>query len=313
MSEISIYISILFITVVYLNSHFKITRGKLELKHDSNLMVIEHLTQFSTKPKNYRREPENYQAWGYFIKGAINDQKVNFSYRFPLLNNEEVTFNIDLESNNTSSIVSQYGAHTSCFGPVGTKHFQLATSDDGYLKKNMNSDGFYFKDFANWGLDYNHVIKISEGLCLRIAHFIVASLQARGEDSYLNRVQASLCFVQYIPYGVPVFDENEYTYFGLALPHETIGISYSDCDSKSTLMAGILKNMIATENIVLVLCEVDGGGHMITGVAGLHVGGKTVTYKNKAYTLLETTFPNPIGYERDTNYTNLKIIPLKSK
>ena len=32
--------------------------------------------------------------------------------------------------------------------------------------------------------------------------------------------------------------------------------------------------------------------------------------KNKEYTLLETTVPNPIGYDGGTEYSDLKIIPL---
>ncbi len=312
MSEVHFYIILIFGTVLFLNNHINIVRQNVQVHQDANLLIIEHLTQFSSKPKNYRRQPKNFQEFGYGVRGIIDDQKVRLDYRFPLIDEKEVEFRIELDVRNTSSTVSQYGAHNSCFGPVDSNLFQLASSDRGYLHEEMNKDGFYFKDFDDWGLDYNHVINISEDLCIRIAHFIVASLQDRGEDSYCNRVKASLSFVQYIPYGVPKFDEAEYTYFGLALPHESIGISYSDCDSKSALMAGILKNMIATENIILIICTMDGTGHMITGVAGLNVGGKTVRYKNKDYTLLETTVPHPIGYDSGSEYLDLKIIPLNT-
>ena len=273
MSEIYLYTILILVSVIFLNSHISLSRPNIQVQQDSNLMVVEHLSQYSSKPKNYRRSPENFQEFGYGVKGIIEDQIVRLDYRFPLIDDKEVEFKIVLDARNTSSTISQFGGHNSC-------------------------------------LDYNHVIDISEDLSIRIAHFIVSSLQDRGKDSYFNRVKASLSFVQYIPYGVPKFDEADFIYFGLALPHESIGISYSDCDSKSALMAGILKNMIATENIILIICTMDGGGHMITGVAGLNVGGRTIKYKNKEYTLLETTVPNPIGYDDGTEYSDLKIIPL---
>lgn len=310
MSEFYFYIILILATVIFLNNHINFERQNTQDHQDTKIMVIEHLTRLSSKPKNYRREPENFQEFGYEVKGIIEDQMVRLNYRFPLIDDKEVEFKIALDARNTSSTINQFGGHISCFAPVDSSSVQLATSNRNYLKNGLNKDGFYFKDFDDWGLDYNHVINISEDLCMRVAHFIVASLQDRGEDSYYNRVKASLSFVQYIPYGVPNFDKGDFTYFGLALPHESIGISYSDCDSKSALMAGILKNMIATENIILIICTMDGGGHMITGVAGLNVGGKTISYNNKEYTLLETTVPNPIGYDSGSEYSNLKIIPL---
>ncbi len=310
MPEIYLYTILVLASVLFLNSHFNLSRPKVQVQQYSNLMIVEHLAQYSSKPKNYRRSPKNFQEFGYGIKGVIEDQIVKLDYRFPLIDDKEVEFKVILDARNTSSTISQFGGHNSYFAPVDASSFQLTSSNRDYLLDGLNKDGFYFKDFDDWGLDYNHVIDISEDLCIRIAHFIVLSLQERGKDSYFNRVKASLSFVQYIPYGVPKFDEADFTYFGLALPHESMGISYSDCDSKSALMAGILKNMIATENIVLIICTMDGVGHMITGVSGLHLGGKTIKYKNKEYTLLETTVPNPIGYDGGTEYSDLNIIPL---
>jgi hypothetical protein len=129
-------------------------------------------------------------------------------------------------------------------------------------------------------------------------------------DSYVNRIIAALNFVQFIPYGVPDFDD-KYVYFGLALPQESVAISFSDCDSKSTLLAGILKNLIDVENIILVTCMFDGGAHMILGISDLPFEGPSVNYKGKDYFLVETTTPIPLEHH-DTlaKYSNLKIIPI---
>ena len=198
MSEIYLYTILILASVVFLNSHISLSRPNIQVQQDSNLMVVEHLSQYSSKPKNYRRSPENFQEFGYGVKGIIEDQIVRLDYRFPLIDDKEVEFKIVLDARNTSSTISQFGGHNSCFAPVDASSFQLTTSKRDYLQDGLNKDGFYFKDFDDWGLDYNHVIDISEDLSIRIAHFIVSSLQDRGKDSYFNRVKAALSFVQYV-------------------------------------------------------------------------------------------------------------------
>jgi hypothetical protein len=282
---------------------------------EANLSVVEHLTVFSTKPKNYRRQPVQYNSYGYSILGATNNSVATLVYTFPLSGHTEVKYSIALDQKMFSERVSTFGVHSSCFGKKDDSYWELKSDDYLYLKTEMNKDGFYFRDYSDFGLDYNHTIENAFDLGIDIARYIVKNLQSNGQDSYLNRVQAVLNFVQFIPYGQPEFDHGDYGYFGFALPWESMAISYADCDSKSALFACILKQLISNDNIVLVLCEhvdMPGNGHMIVGVSDLNYQGQNVNYGNKQYLLLETTIPQSINEHKPNQYLIQRIIPINA-
>ena len=142
--------------------------------------------------------------------------------------------------------------------------------------------------------------------------FIKNELEKKGKDSYENRIRAALNFVQFIPYGVPEFDHETDVYWGLALPHESLAISYSDCDSKSVLLATILVNLIRPENIILVGCHMkDMGAHMIAGVAGFNYPGEYHHYNGKDFLLIETTTPHPLEAQPVGIYEQIEVIPIQ--
>lgn len=308
--EVVIYSLLGFLVIIYLNSNISISGININAQHDDNISIIEHLTKHSKKEKNYRGYPKNFTSHGYKILGKLNGEIASLTYSFPLIKNDESKFQIALHSKNVSSIVNNFGASTSCFGRRDEKTFELKTTSIEYLKREMNKDGFYFNSFSDYGINYNHIIDISKELTTQIAYFIVQELQNKGRDNYVNRVIATLNFVQFIPYGVPDFDQNQNTYFGVAIPHESLTISYSDCDSKSVLFSGILHHLIASENIIMVGCTADGGGHMIVGVSNLPFYGQSITHNGKNYLLLETTTPIPIENQPETKYKDINIIPV---
>jgi hypothetical protein len=310
MSEIYIYLILFILAVAFLNSGLSFHKVS-PITPAQNLSVVEHLTKFSNKPKNYRNTPEGFKSYGYSVRGTIQGEEATLEYQFPFIDSKNVSFSINLHAQNVSSIVDQFGAHHSCCA-ADQGGYQLMSADEQFLKKHFNKDGIYFRNPVDWGVDYNHLINISAELCTKIAHSIVFELQRKNLDNYINRVRAALNFVQYIPYGVPDFDAGEYTYFDFALPHESIAISYSDCDSKSTLFAAILKQMIAAQNIILVICKIDEGGHMITGVSDLPFAGQKIAYNGKEYLLLETTIPSSFEETSNHKYTDLQIIPVLS-
>lgn len=307
MTEIEVYILILIITVIIINSNFSLN---LIPKQDDNLLFIEYLAQFSSKQRNYRKSVENYQSFGYFVNGEIKDGYGMVTYKFPLIEKKESIFWLKFDPKIFSDTLSKFGVSRSYFSEINSKGYTTLESDETLLKEQLNNNGFYFKNNGDWGLDYKFLISISAEINTSIARFLANELYKNNIDSYVNRIIASLNFVQFIPYGVPVFDD-QYVYFGLALPQESVAISFSDCDSKSTLLAGILKNLIDVENIILVTCISDGGPHMIIGISDLPFEGPSVNYKGKNYLLVETTTPIPLD-QHDTlsKYSNLKIIPI---
>jgi len=281
---------------------------------DQNQSLIEYLAQHSEKPKNYRREPNEPVFNGYFLNGSKNNDSVNFEYKFPLLNKKESTIRLIFNPVNFSNTIDKFGVHNSCFASRDENTYVITSDNLNYLLDNMNRDGFFFKienGSYNFGVDYNQLVDISAELGTQIAGFILKELQSQNADSYINRVRATLNFVQYIPYGQPNFDAEDYGYFGISLPHESIAISYSDCDSKSILFACILKALIKIENIILVNCTTSGGGHMIVGVSNLPFSGQMVDFNGKRYILLETTTPTSLEeHFLRTDYKDLKIIEL---
>ena len=282
MSEIYVYIIILLLTVFALNSNFSFGGSLSTTVSEKNLMIVEHLTQFSSRKKNYRKTPESYSSNGYLINGEIVADAAYLEYKFPLIDSAESVFKIKLFAQNTSSVVSQYGSE------------HVVSTSNGTV------------------IDYNHVVKISHELGNPIAMFIKNELEKKGKDSYENRIRAALNFVQFIPYGVPEFDHESDVYWGLALPHESLAISYSDCDSKSVLLATILVNLIRPENIILVGCHMkDMGAHMIAGVAGFNYPGEYHHYNGKEFLLIETTTPHPLEAQPVGIYEQIEVIPIQ--
>ena len=315
MSELYIYLLILIVAVVILNSNLSFGAKPITKNQTENLSVIEHLTQFATKQKNYRRTPRNFSSFGYAVHGRIVEEDVFLEYKFPLIGSKESQFTIKLNAKTTSSTVSQFGCKTSCFARESESTYKLQSSNHDFLAKNMNCDGFYFFGFEKneYGINYNEVIGLSDEINYSVARFIEAELQKLGKDTYENRVRAALHFVQFIPYGVPDFDEGEDTYFGLALPHESLAISYSDCDSKSTMFAGILHHLISEQNIILVDCIIEGQGHMITGVAGVYFPGQYVTHQGKDFLLIETTTPITLENQPSNRFQEISVISVKQQ
>ncbi len=312
MSEPTIYIIILSISVFILNSNISFALKKNEITHENSLMIIEHLTQYASKKKNYRTTPENYQSHGYKVLGKIVGNDAYLDYTFPLIYNNESNFTIKLNAYNVSSVISQFGCDMSCFEATNKDEVLLKIDDIDQLKEKMNQDGFYFNNLEKdgFGINYNHVIQISTDLTSKIALFLLDELNRLNKDTYDNRIQAALNFVQFIPYGVPHFDSDSHSYMGLATPHESLAISYSDCDSKSTLFAGILHHLISPENIILVSCLIDEGGHMITGVSGLNYPGQYYNFNNKDFLLIETTVPIPLDNQPSNKFKEINIIPI---
>ena len=312
MSEVYIYILILVLTVVLLNSTVSFGSKDLNGAKEKRILVIEHLTKYVTKQKNYRREPKNFQSFGYLVFGKVVGEDAFFEYTFPLVDSHESLFRIKLNAGNVSSTVSQFGCKTSCFARSGESEYAVQTNDLSFLHSNMNKDGFYFYGFEKrgYGINHNHIIDISKELTSRIAAFIVDELTKKQKDNYENRVRSALHFVQFLPYGVPDFDHGDDCYFELALPHESFVLSYSDCDSKSTLFAGVLHHLIDPENIILVGCVIDGSGHMITGVSGLYYPGQYYTFQDKKYLLIETTTPVPLELQPSNRFQEIEIHPV---
>jgi ribosomal protein S17E len=184
--------------VIFVNSSFSFLKSS-SVSFDQNLLIIEKLTTYSTKPKNYRNTPKGYATFGYVVQGNINNELATFEYKFPFIDNRNVTFKAEIHAKNMSSTVSGFGAHNSYFATVND-YGRLQSKDHSFLLQNMNKDGFFYRSTKSYdyGVNYNEIIAQSKDLTLEIARFIKNELA--GNYTYENCIAAALNFVQYIPY-----------------------------------------------------------------------------------------------------------------
>jgi hypothetical protein len=272
------------------------------LNSENNILLIEHLTQFKTQSKNYRAEAEGLTTYNKKLIGFREGEIAKFIYEFPLIGKKTSSFSYTLSPNEVSPYIDHFGVRKQFISKIDDSTVTINQSvSEHELHQGLNKGGWFFKSYADWGLDYQNIVKANYRFSHSIADHIVKELIQIKQDSYFNRVQVALNFVQYIPYGRPNFDTNEWYYHELAIPAESFIIGYSDCDSKSVFLATILMHLIPHENIVLVDClvrsvnEKTNGAHMMLAVSGLDIIGENILHKNKNYILLETTAPCVMG------------------
>ncbi len=268
---------------------------------DKHLTLIEFLTQHKTKTKDYSRPPKEYGAYQHFIKGTLDGTTASFIYEYPLIQKIQGRSHITLEPEETSKQVDTFGL------PMKL----IQKNEDGFgiapgvtraeMDLHFNSNGWYFDGNTQMGVAYPTLIHQFDALTGKIAADLREQLSAHNKDNYFNRVQATLNFVQFIPYGQPNFDTEDWYYHELSLPPESFILGYADCDSKSLFFSSILSHLIPKENIIIVHCMVQSsssrtnGAHAMAAVSDLNIAGESILHNQKSYLLLETTAPSAIG------------------
>ncbi len=292
------------ILVFYLSGfelQYRMGSGDSTYNPDQNSSLIEFLTQHKTKTKEYGRAPVEYGSYQHSIIGSLTNNTGSFVYEYPLIQKHKGRSHIVLEPQETSRQVDTFGVPKSIVSVKDDGMNIVSTATQEEILLHFNRNGWYFKHGEDWGVDYTQLVHEYDSLTGKIADDLLKQLSQHSKDSYFNRVQAALNFVQFIPYGQPNFSTDEWYYHGLSLPPESFILGYADCDSKSLFFASILKHLIPKENIVIVHCQVksaysrSNGAHAMAAVSDLNISGQAVTHNNKEYLLLETTAPSEIG------------------
>jgi hypothetical protein len=292
----------LFIIVVIFYLSFdasQINTGFSLVNEEKNLDLISFLTKDVKRvEKDYSKTPDKYSGSRYNISGkVISNTHAEFEYMHPLVSGKTSKFSANLHPQPFSEVVDVFG--------VNSKYI-LKTADAvrlqipqhlsiNQLNQELEKGCWYIHSPEKFGVNYKKLVFHNQSFCTIFSEHIVKELQKHNEDNYFNRVQATLNFVQHISYGLPDFDKNNFNYFGLATPPESFALNYADCDSKSVFFASILINLIDSENIVLVSCQVP-EHHMMVAVKGLNiVNGQSISAFGNNYLLMETTKPCVIG------------------
>jgi hypothetical protein len=300
------HITILFFFIVfsiaYLSGFFEgYRKANLSYNLNGNVALIEFLTQHKIKNKNYNRTPKEFSSYNKLLVGKKINNNAFFRYEYPLIEYHTGVFETTYSSVEISQYVDYYGLQDHLI--IKTKdgyRLNSSISENEFMNK-MNKDGWYFNSIGDAGVDYKYLVKKYSGFASSIAKQIYTGLVKVGKDTYFNRVQAALNFVQFIPYGRPDLDAHGWYYHEIGVPPEVFIMGYGDCDSKSVFFASILVNLIPLENIVLVEClvksgnESTNGAHMMAAVSNLAISGESITFENNEYLLLETTTPIAIG------------------
>jgi hypothetical protein len=315
-----LYLLYIILIILYVNGNIYLFDNKNKFEsidsNNSNLTLIEFLSQYKTKTKNYNNDPENYNNYISSPTGIVFKDKVRMMYEFPLVNSKHGIFDTFLYPSAISNDIDKFGINTNLVikNKDGFSINTAITADS--FKLLMNNNGWYFNSYQDFGVDYKYLVNSYSEFSKKIALTIYKDLVNLNEDSYFNRVQAALNFIQFLPYGLPEFDSEEWYYFGIATPPESFILGYSDCDSKSIFFASIVIHLIPPENIILVNCTVNStnestnGEHMMVAVSNLDINGELIYHNSRNYLLLETTAPIKIGnFEWEAFKTN-KIISL---
>jgi hypothetical protein len=305
------------LAIAYLSDFFYYY-SKVDFSYNQvdNLALIEYLTRFKTKTKNYSKYPEGFSQYNKKLSGKLIDDVAEFRYEFPLVDGHRSIYEKTLNPNDISKQVDYYGLQDHLI-EKSKNGFRLKPEIETYTYiKYMNKDGWYFKNHSNFGVNYRDLAYRFSSFTLPIAEKIYSDLCILGKDSYFNRVQATLNFVQFIPYGCPDYDAPGWYYHELAMPPECFIMGYGDCDTKSLFFASILLHLIPAENIVLVNCLVnstsrsEGGNHCMAAVSNLDIYKENIIFENKKYVLIETTTPCQIGKANWKSFEAKEIIGL---
>jgi hypothetical protein len=311
------YLLLLFIiiSIAYLSDFFYYySKGDFSYNQVNNLSLIEFLTKDKTKSKNYGRYPEGFSQYNKKLTGRLIDDKAEFRYEYPLIDGNSGIYESTLVPTDISKQVDYYGLKDHLI-EKSENGFRLKPEiDTATYFKHMNVDGWYFENYTNFGVNYRELAYRYSSFTQPIAHKIYSDLCVLGKDSYINRVQATLNFVQFIPYGRPDYDAPGWYYHELAVPPECFIMGYGDCDTKSLFFASILLHLIPPENIVLVNCEVESsatsgsGNHTMAAVSNLELYNENIIFENKKYVLVETTIPCRIGAANWKSFETKEII-----
>jgi hypothetical protein len=304
--NLPIFILFCIVVVAYLSGYFSFEKQhEFNMDISGNMSHIEYLTQHISKSKNYNKIPDKFHSYDKSVITRKVEQMVQVEYHFPLVNNHKHKIELSMDPESTSRQVDLYGlpSHAVVKSADGDSMKLNSSLGTEVLENTLKSGAWYLHQNGDFGVDYPKLAKSSQEFSKEIADSISNSLISKGLDSYFNRVQAALNFVQFIPYGLPEFDTRDWYYHGLSLPQESFVIGYADCDSKSLFMASILSNLVPAENFIMVTCMVKSkddrrsGGHMMIGVSDLGIKGYSVEFKGKSYVLIETTVPSQMGQE----------------
>lgn len=124
---------------------------------------------------------------------------------------------------------------------------------------------------------------------LRETDRVMKSLSAPRVLNQRDKVAAIFRFIQSIPYQPIDESPDGKDRCGLRTPLITL-LKGGDCDSKSALMAALIRSAKIADVVIITLTTIDGGGHAVLGVkTEPRTGDQTITHEGATYVIAEAS------------------------
>jgi hypothetical protein len=160
--------------------------------------------------KDYSKSPDKYSGSRYNVSGKVIDNThAELEYLHPLVSGKISKFSANLHPKPFSEVVDVFGVNS---------NYILKTADSvrlqipqhlsiSQLNQELEEGCWYIHSLEKFGVNYKKLVFHNQSFCALFSEHLVKELQKHNADTYFNRVQATLNFVQHIPYGLPDFDK----------------------------------------------------------------------------------------------------------
>jgi hypothetical protein len=231
-----------------------------------------------------------------------NDQYlIEYTFLDPFGNLQ--TYSLSIPQEGAQNMIDKFGIPMWMFEPY------VDTEDNLSYRMNILRKGLFRLHDNTIEVDKSAVVEYySDAVCKPIAKMIVRSLATYNMDTPRNRVEFAMRFVQDIPYGIPLYEDNDRHYGGVSPPPKLLIDGYGDCDSKVLLFAGILVYLIPAEDFIFL----NQPEHVLSAIRAEPDKGLTfVRFEGDQFLIAETAGPGKRLLGQEGVYFRKKFVPEK--
>lgn len=203
------------------------------------------------------------------------------------------TFTITMPVDQTIKDIAKFGVPKWMFKSFPDKKSVIRKRNKIIKNGMFKMDGNILKP------DYNLVASHYSIYTKSIASQFIQILSNEKADSRKNRIEMAIKFVQDIPYGIPEISDSTWETGGVFTPPEILIRMYGDCDSKAILFVSLLKNLIDTNDLLMLFTTEK---HALTAIKGIPEKGQVyITFNRQKYIIADAAGPQRLDWGDDGN------------
>ncbi|MCB2221941.1 MAG: hypothetical protein KQI35_16250 [Bacteroidetes bacterium] len=234
---------------------------------------------------------------------SLNDDQYLIEYTFMDPFGNLQTYSLTIPHEGAVKMIDKFGIPMWMFEPY------VDTEDNLAYRKEILKKGLFRLHENTIEVDKSAVVQYySEAICKPIAKMIIRSLADYNMDTPRNRIEFAMRFVQDIPYGIPLYEDDDRHYGGVSPPPKLLIDGYGDCDSKVLLFAGILVYLIPVDDFIF-LNQLE---HVLSAIRAEPDKGLTfVRFEGDRFLIAETAGPGKRLLGQEGTYFRNKFVPEK--